>query len=294
MIIRFILLALSIGMLLAGRVDAEDLNPVAGKTGDFVLREADLDRLLSNLSPEVQKSIENSPEQRSNFIRQFLLTKATASRARKEGFDRKPEVKELLSNLIDQFLAQEYLNKVVIANITITDDELKKYYAEHENEFLVPEAVKARHIFIASSKDSAVELKEKARLKAEVILEKIRKGEDFAKTAREQSEDADTAAKDGDLGYITEGKTNSLEFEKAVFALKSGETSNIVETPFGYHIIRIDDRKEKRTATLDEAKDYMTNLLREEQKKKKAQEFVEMLTRETGLEVTGKPTDARK
>jgi peptidyl-prolyl cis-trans isomerase C len=275
-------------------VGAEDLNPVAGKTGDFVLREADLDRLLSNQSPEVQKAIESSPEQRKNFIRQFLLTKATASRARKEGFDRKPEVKELLSNLIDQFLAQEYLNKIVIANVTVTDDELKKYYAEHEKEFLVPEAVKARHIFIASPKDSTVELKEKAKLKAEGILQQIRKGEDFAKIAREQSEDADTAQKDGDLGYITEGKTNSLEFEKAVFALKSGEISSIVETPFGYHIIRIDDRKEKRTATLDEAKEYMGNLLKEEQKKKKAQEFVEILTRETGLEVSGKPADIRK
>jgi peptidyl-prolyl cis-trans isomerase C len=289
MIIRILVLTVTIGMLLTDCLNAEDLNPVAGKAGDFILREADLDRLLGSQSYETQKIVQNSPEQRTNFVKQFLLTKATAAKARRDGFDKKPEIKELLSNLMDQYLAQEYLNKVVVSNVSVTDEELKKYYGEHEKDLQIPAAVKVRHIYIASPKDSAVELKEKAKAKAENILQLIKKGGDFAKIAAEQSEDADSASKGGDLGFITQGKTNSLEFEKAVFALKPGESGNLVETPFGYHIIRVDELKEQRTATLAEAREYISNLLTEENKKQKAVDFIEKLTKETGLEVTAKP-----
>jgi len=276
---------------LSVQVYAEDINPVVGKSGDYVLREADFDRLLSNQTPETRKLIDGSPEQRANFIRQILLTKAVSSKAKKDNYDKKPEVKELLSNLIDQFLSQEYLNKVVIANVTVSDEEIKKYYSEHLKEFQIPEALKVRHIFVSAPKEAAVELREKAKIKAEGILQLITKGEDFAKIALEQSEDTDSASKGGELGYITAGKTNSIEFEKAVFALKTGEVSKVIETPFGYHIIRADDRKDARTATLDEAREYITNQLKEENSKQKVQDFLDKLTKETGLEIMGQTTD---
>jgi peptidyl-prolyl cis-trans isomerase C len=227
-------------------------------------------------------------------VRQLLLTKATAARARKEGFDRKPEVKEVISNLIDQFIAQEYLSKVVIADISVSDDDIKKYYLGHEKDFLVAEAARVRHIYISSPKDSSAELKEKARSKAEMILNQVKKGEDFAKIAKEQSEDADSAVKGGDLGFITAGKTNSPDFEKAVFALKAGEVGSLVETPFGYHVIRVDERKESRTATIEEGKDYIISLLKEQGRQKKGQEFLDALSKESGLEIVGEKTESAK
>ena len=287
MIVRIIGLTAAILLLQMGNVYSEDLNPVVGKVGDFVLREADLDRLISYQPAEAQKSIQSSSEQRTNFIRQILLTKAIASRARKDGFEKKPETREFVSYLIDQYLAQEYLSKVVVANVASTDEEMKKYYAEHGKDFLIPEAVKVRHIFISAPKDSAAELKDKARAKTEDLLRQIRENEDFGKIAREYSEDSDSAAKGGDLGYITAGKTNSQEFENAAFALKPGEVSNIVETPFGFHIIRVDERREKRTASFDEAKEYIQAQLKEQNKQKKGQEFLDNLVRESGLEIVG-------
>lgn len=287
MIVRLIGLTVAILLLQAGNVYSEDLNPVAGKTGEFVLREADLDRMISYQPAEAQKSIQSSPEQRTNFIRQILLTKTVASRARKDGFEKKPDTREIISYLIDQYLAQEYLSKVVVANVTSTDEEMKKYYAEHEKDFVVPEAVKVRHIFISVPKDSTAELKHKARAKAEDLLLQIRKGEDFGKIAMEYSEDSDSAAKGGDLGYIAAGKTNSEEFENAALALKPGEVSNIVETPFGFHIVRADERREKRTASFDEVKEYIQAQLKEQNKQKKSQEFLDNLVRESGLEIVG-------
>ena len=294
MIVRLIGLTVAILLLQMGNVHAEDLNPVVGKVGEFVLREADLDRLISYQPAEAQKSIQSSSDQRTNFIRQILLTKAIASRARKDGFEKKPETREIVSYLIDQYLAQEYLSKVVVANVTSTDEEMKKYYVEHEKDFLIPEAVKVRHIFISAPKDSTAEVKEKAKAKAEDLLRQIRKGEDFGKIAREYSEDSDSAAKGGDLGYITPGQTNSQEFENAAFALKPGEVSNIVETPFGFYIIRVDERREKRTASFDEVKEYIQAQLKEQNKQKKGQEFLDNLVKESGLEIVGEKSAISK
>jgi peptidyl-prolyl cis-trans isomerase C len=275
-------------------VYADDFNPVVGKVGEYILREADLDRLISYQPAEAQKSIQGSSEQRTNFIRQILLTKAIASRARKDGFEKKPETKEIVSYLIDQYLAQEYLSKVVVANVTSTVEEMNKYYVEHEKDFLIPEAVRVRHIFISASKDSTAELKDKARAKAEDLLQKIRKGEDFVKLAKEYSEDSDSASKGGDLGYVAAGKTNSPEFENAAFALKTWEVSNIVETPFGFHIIRVDEKQEKRTASFDEAKEHIQTQLKDQNKQKKSQEFLDNLVKESGLEIVGEKSAISK
>jgi peptidyl-prolyl cis-trans isomerase C len=218
-------------------------------------------------------------------VRQLLTTNAIAAKARSEGFDKKPEVMEQLGYLIDQFLAQEYLVKVVTAPVTVPDGDLKKYYKEHVKEFLLPEKITARHIFIEVPKESGPEEKAKALARADGILLRLNKGEDFAKLAKEMSDDADTAGTGGALGVISPGKTNSEEFEKAAFALKSGEISEVVATPFGYHIIKVDERQEKRIATFDEAREFISTTLKRDYEQKKAQEFVDKTTKDAGVEV---------
>ncbi len=294
MAVRLFILTITIVVLSTGGVRAEEINPVAGKVGDFVLREADFDRLINDQPVEAQKKLRDNPEERSNFIRQILLTVAVANKAKGDGFDRKPEVKEQISYLTDQFIAQQYLSKIVIANITVPDDDLKKYYQEHQQDFTLPETVKARHIFIEAPKDASEELKKKAKAKAEKVVALAKNGEDFPRLARDYSEDAESAAKGGELGSISPGKTNSEEFEKALFALKAGEIGNIVQTPFGYHIIKVDERKEKKTATFDEAREYIRKRLKFDFEQRKAQQFLDELTKSAGVEVIDAKAGAEK
>ncbi len=294
MAVRLFILTITIVVLSTGGVRAEEINPVAGKVGDFVLREADFDRLINDQPVEAQKKLRDNPEERSNFIRQILLTVAVANKAKGDGFDRKPEVKEQISYLTDQFIAQQYLSKIVIANITVPDDDLKKYYQEHQQDFTLPETVKARHIFIEAPKDASEELKKKAKAKAEKVVALAKNGEDFPRLARDYSEDAESAAKGGELGSISPGKTNSEEFEKALFALKAGEIGNIVQTPFGYHIIKVDERKEKKTATFDEAREYIRKRLKFDFEQRKSQQFLDELTKSAGVEVIDAKAGAEK
>lgn len=275
----------TIAALAAPCAQADEINPVLGKVGDFSIRETDLDRLIASQPEQAQKQFAAKPELKSSLVRDILLKKAIAMKAKKDGYDKKPEYREKLSYLVDDFLAQEYLAKVVLADIKVPEDDLKKYYKEHEKDFLLTETVKARHIFIQLSSKATEEEKLAARKKAEEIMVRLKKGEDFAKVALETSDDADSAKNGGALGFLTPGKTNSEEFEKAAFALKNGETSEIVQSPFGFHIIKADEKTEKRTATFDESKSYIEAVLRKELEQKKGEEFVAQIFKESGLEV---------
>lgn len=287
MIARTFLVALFLAATVAGRLAAEETNPKLGKVGDFVLREADLDRILASQPAAVQKRFQDDPQQRSSLVREILMKKAVVAKAKKDGFDRKPEIKEQLSYVYDNFISQEYLAKVVTAGVTVPEEDLKKFYREHEKDFQLPEEITARHILITVQNDAKPEEKEKARVRAEAVLQRLNKGEDFAKLASEVSEDQASAPKGGALDPITPGKTNSEEFEKAAFALKAGQTSGIVTSSYGFHIIRIDSRKEKRTAPFEETRDFIYNRLKTELEQKKAQEFVEQAVKDAGMEVFG-------
>jgi peptidyl-prolyl cis-trans isomerase C len=287
MLTRTILVALFLCAAVAGTLPAEETNPVLGKSGDFILREADLDRILASQPLAVQKHFQDDPQQRVSLVREILMKKAVVARARKEGFDRKPEIKEQLSYVFDNFISQEYLVKVVTAGVSVPEEELKKYYQEHEKDFQLPEQIKVRHILIASLKEATPEEREKARTRAEAILQRLNKGEEFAKLAREVSEDQISAPKGGELAPITLGKTNSEEFEKAAFALKTGQISGIVATSYGFHIIKMDERQEKRTASFGESREFINNKLKTELEQKKAREFVEQAVKDAGMEVYG-------
>lgn len=285
---RKIILLLALLLSTAAAVTlADEINPVVGRVGDFTMRETDLERIIATQSPQAQKQLQEKSELKNSLVRDILIKRAIAMKARKEGLDKKPEFKEQLAYLIDDFLSREYLVKVVLADLKVSDEEMQKYYKEHEKEFQLTESVKARHIFFPASAKAAAEERTKARAKADGALSRLKKGEDFVKLVAELSEDADTAKKGGELGAIAPGKTNSEEFEKAAFALKSGETSGVVETPFGYHIIRADEKTDKRTASFDESRSYIEAVLKRELEQKKGEEFIARLLKESGLEVMG-------
>lgn len=271
---------------------AEEINPVLGKVGDFTIREADLDRFITSQPPQVQQQLQEKPELKSSLVRDLLIKKAIATKARKEGYERKPEFREQLSYLIDAYLSSEYLTRVIIADTKIPDEEMKKYYREHEKEFFMTETVKARHIFLQQPAKASAQEKTQGMARAEAVLARLKNGEDFTKVAAEVSEDADTAKKGGDLGTITPGKTNSAEFEKALFALKSGELSAVVETPFGLHIIKVDEKTAQRTATFEESRSYIEAVLKKEHEQKKGEEFVTRIIKESGMEVFGEKSAA--
>ncbi len=158
------------------------------------------------------------------------------------------------------------------------------FYDQNKDKFQEPEAVHARHILIRLPEKADDAARKQARAKAEEILGKLKAGGDFAALARENSQDPGSAQNGGDLGFFGKGQMVPA-FEKAAFALKPGETSGVVETPFGFHIINVIERRPPRTVPLPEVSGKITQYLTDQRREARTTAFVEQLKSKAKIEI---------
>ncbi len=152
--------------------------------------------------------------------------------------------------------------------ITISDEELESIYRQNINRFSIPEQRRARHILFKTSIEDSEEVLMGKRTKAEQVLELAKSGEDFAELAKQYSE-GPTGPKGGDLGLVSRGRMVK-PFEDAVFALNEGEISEIVETQFGFHIIKLETIEPAHTKSLEEVKDEIVARVQAQKSKETA------------------------
>ncbi|RLB40109.1 MAG: hypothetical protein DRH20_02065 [Deltaproteobacteria bacterium] len=143
--------------------------------------------------------------------------------------------------------------------VAIDDQRIREYYEYNIETFREKERVRARHILFRLKEGAEKSEEERVRKKAESVLKQAREGEDFAELARKYSE-GPTGPKGGDLGYFQRG-TMVKAFEEAAFGLKKGQVSDLVRTPFGYHIIKVEDVKKARTKPLEEVREQVKKIL---------------------------------
>ena len=165
-------------------------------------------------------------------------------------------IPEMVSLRYLQFEPERYLDQV-----TFEEDELQRYYRRHLDQFEILEKVKASHILIMVDAEADEKTREERRAYAETILEEVRAGKDFAELARAKSDDKASAVKGGNLGYFTRGSMVK-PFEEAAFSMNPGDTSGLVETTFGYHIIRVMEYTEPGVRSLEDAIDEVKEGLR--------------------------------
>lgn len=177
-------------------------------------------------------------------------------------------------------LANTNLQKKFEEDTKISETEMKKYYEDNKKSFYT-DSVTASHILLktqdSEGKELSAEKKKEAKKKAEEALAKVKSGEDFAKVAKKYSQDS-SASKGGELGTFGRGQMVS-EFEKAAFNMKKGEISDIVETEYGYHIIKVTGRVDKQE-TYNDVKDKIKTTLAGQ----KYTEYVEKLKKDSKIE----------
>ena len=135
----------------------------------------------------------------------------------------------------------------------VNEDQIKEYYEDNLDTFKEKKQVKARHILFRLAENASKEEEDKVKQRAASVLQQARGGADFAALAKKYTEDPSGKENGGDLGYFSAGQMVK-PFEEAAFKLKKNEISDLVKTSFGYHIIKVEDVKEQKTKTLEEAR----------------------------------------
>ena len=163
----------------------------------------------------------------------------------------------------------------VKAGVTLNEEDLRTYYKENLSRLAGKEERRASHILISASKEAAAADREKAKAKAEELLAQVRKAPGtFAEVAKKSSQDPGSASAGGDLGFFGPGAMVK-PFEDAVFALKKGEISDVVETDFGFHIIMLTDIKAPRQPSFEEVRASLESELKQQQAQRKFAEVAD-------------------
>ena len=219
---------------------AIDPDKVVITVGSEKLTAGDVDAFISDL-PADQQAVVRS-EGRRGLADYLVKTELLAQEAKTRKLNDDPHVQRQMRLVQDQVLARALIGDV---RDGVDDATIRKYFDEHRN---LLERVHARHILIRTP-GSKVQLKpgqkelteEQAKAKATDVYNRLKAGADFAKIAREESDDTGSGAGGGDLGSVNRGRTVE-PFEKAAFALKEGEIGQPVRSPFGWHVIQVVER----------------------------------------------------
>ena len=177
---------------------------------------------------------------------------------------------------------QQFIDAHIAQKATVSDQEIKTFYESRPGLFKQPEQVRASHILIKVEPQADESQKATARKRIEEIQQRLQKGEDFAALAQEFSQ-CPSSAKGGDLGYFRRGQMVK-PFEEAAFALKPGEVSDVVETKFGYHLIKVIEKKPETTIAFEDIKDRLEQYLKKEKVQKEVSLYAQKLKEKAKVE----------
>lgn len=250
---------------------------VLATAGDLMITEDDLNRIIEYYEPERKQAIEQNPQMKLMVLKQIVANSLIYRLAEESKFLERPEIKEQIKLIKEHFVTSLFLKEQVLKDISVDEEEVKNYYQMHLNEFIeVPEQVRARHILFRLPPNPTEEEKKKVIERAENIIKLIKDGADFGEMAKIHSDDPGTKSRGGDLGFFGRGRMVK-PFEDAVFSMKVGEISNPIQTNFGIHIIKLEDKREAKYKSFEKISDQVKKRAIEEKQKKAVLTYMENL-----------------
>jgi peptidyl-prolyl cis-trans isomerase C len=180
-------------------------------------------------------------------------------------------------------LAKELFDKRTASIKPVSEQDARAFYDNNEERFVQPERVKASHILLQVNQNDSEATRAQKKAEVQRILGEIKKGGDFAEMARKFS-DCPSKQQGGDLGFFERGRMDP-EFEKAAFGLKTGQMSGVVETQFGYHIIKAVEHSPASTVPFDQAKQNIMQYLTEQQKQQALTTYFDSLRAASNVQI---------
>ena len=223
--------------------------------------DSDIDEAIAQMGQRGQAY--NTPEGRAAILEQLIAQRLFLADAMRNLYEREPAFKEELQRIKEQLLTQYAISKAV-DSVTVTDIEARKFYDENREQFQGQPVVSASHILVDSEE------------KANEILSQISSGAISFEDAARQYSSCPSAPQGGSLGEFGRGQMVP-EFEQAAFSMEVGDVRGPVKTQFGYHLIRLDDKKTSEPVSFDQAVNQIKAHLLEEKRQKAYQSRVNQL-----------------
>jgi peptidyl-prolyl cis-trans isomerase C len=245
-----ILLALALSVAATGcKQQGSDAKKEDGKKGvvlaevnGVAITDTDFYKEQEALPPYL-KPMTETPEGKKEMLDTMVVRELIMQQAKKDGIDKSDAVNTKLEDLKKRVIVEAFLKKKVEESANVSDAELQDFYKKNMDKFKTGDQIRASHILM------------KSEAEAKDVQKQLKGGAKFEELAKTHSIDG-AAAKGGDLGWF--GKGSMLpDFEKVAFSLKEGETSDIVKTKFGYHIIKLTGKRPAGVRSLDEVKDQI-------------------------------------
>jgi peptidyl-prolyl cis-trans isomerase C len=208
---------------------------------------------------------------KSMVLDQMISEKLLIQEAKNMGLEEDKDVLEQIKKMTEQILVQVLIEKEILDKIKVNDEEVSQYYEQNKGSFTEKEQVHLYNILLESEEE------------AQDILEQLKAGGDFSEIAKETST-GPSAAQGGDLGYLTKG-TIIPEIEEVVFALEVEELSEVVKTDFGFHILKITEKKPETVKTLEEVKEDIIQTLLPAKQKESFENLLEELKGKVEIEI---------
>lgn len=216
---------------------------------------------------------ENSKLQltKRNVLDQIISEKLLIQEAKNRGLEQDKDVLEQIKNTTEQILVQSLIEKEIIGKVKVDDQEALTYYEENKDNFITKEQVYLYNILVETEEV------------AQDILEKLKAGGDFIELAKEKST-GPSAAQGGDLGYVSKGDLIP-EIENVVFALEIGNISDIIKSQYGFHILKVTDKKPEVLKTFEEVKEEILPTLLSTKQKEAFDNLIEELKSQVTIEI---------
>ncbi|NQT95409.1 MAG: peptidylprolyl isomerase [Candidatus Omnitrophica bacterium] len=227
----------------------------------------------------VEEKIEKLPPQyqtfaaqhRKEIVNEMVIEQLIYEEAKKRKLQKEGDVKDLIEEATRKVLISKVIEDEAKKGIPVSDDDVKTYYEQNRERYVVPEMVRASHILNSTEEE------------AKRAKDELDAGIDFAEVARKYSKDL-TKERGGDLGYFKKGQMIP-EFEKVAFSLEINQISDVVKTRFGYHIIKVDDRKPATYRDFEEVKENIRTQLTRNSQREAFDEFTSKLKKSAYIQV---------
>ena len=271
--------------MLVRNIELRNHGPIPPDRRDEILRKL-LDQLVeyTALKQEAKaRSITVADDEIEQQLAAMKTRSGTDEAFKKELGERQMTLERLRADLRVQLAISKMMDAQVATAPAITDADAKAFYEKNPDQFKRGESVRASHILVRVSEQASEDEKKKARARIDAVLKRAKAGDDFATLAREHSQDG-SASNGGDLSYFEKGRMVP-PFDQAAFSLKPNEISDVVTTQFGYHIIKVVDRKPGGTVPLEEVAENLKSMLTERKRQETAQAFIAQIKQKSKIEV---------